>query len=324
MVGALVLLVLACGVAVFAQWRTALRPVDPADTRHIRVQIDPGTGARGIAERLERAGVIRSALWFRLAAARSRQDVSFKAGDYVFQPSMRPTEIMRDLVAGRSVLVPVTVPEGYTLRQIADRLSDAGVVDANDFLAYATQAGPAHISGIAVPAKSLEGYLFPDTYFFREGEKPAAICALMIERLGTTLARYQQQLDSSAMPLHEVLTLASIVEREAKVDDERPIIAQVFLKRLELGWKLQSCATVQYLLDAPKPTLSYRDLAIESPYNTYRHAGLPPGPIGSPGEACIAAVLNPAKTDYLFFRTQGTDGRHHFSKSASEHEAAGT
>jgi len=322
-VGVLAIVVLACGAVVATQWRAALKPVDPSDSRHVRVQIEPGTGARGIAELLERAGVIRSALWFRLTAARSHQDAKFKAGDYVFQPSMRPGEIMRALVEGRSVLVPVTIPEGYTLRQIAERLSEAGVVDARDFLSYATKAGPADIGGVSVHARSLEGYLFPDTYFLRQGQEPEEICALMVERLGTAVAQHEQQLDASALPLHDVLTLASIVEREAKVDEERPIIAQVFLRRLELGWKLQSCATVQYLLGAPKPVLTYEDLAIESPYNTYLNAGLPPGPIGSPGEPCIAAVLSPAETDYLFFRTQGTDGRHHFSKSASEHEASG-
>jgi UPF0755 protein len=137
------------------------------------------------------------------------------------------------------------------------------------------------------------------------------------------VSSHADDIEESTMGLHKIVTLASIVEREARLDSERSTIAQVFLKRIELEWKLESCATVQYVMEERRDVLTIEDTKIDSPYNTYRNPGLPPGPIGAPGEACIVAVLHPAETDYLFFRTKGDDGSHSFSRTNAEHEAAG-
>jgi len=318
------LLIGAAGVGGLAvRLRAAYAPADPLDARQVELDLDNGLSGKQIASKLEAAGIIRSARWFLLVARREGKDGRFKAGDYVFGPDMPALDIIDALVEGRSQVVPVTFPEGYTLKQMAARLEELELLEADAFLAAAEAKKPTEVSGWQVAAGSLEGYLFPDTYFIPRKTTPEQVIGMMLERFGeVALAEYGQEIREGRMSLAEVVTLASIIEWEAQLAEERPIVAQVFLSRLDLGWRLESCATVQYLLGERKPVLTAKEQAIDSPYNTYKYAGLPPGPIGNPGKASIEAVLRPAKTDYLFFRTRG-DGGHHFSHTFEEHLAAG-
>jgi UPF0755 protein len=325
---AALILVFAC-LAFGAIWAAdrmnrAHRAFRPGDNTQIRVKVEPGLTGDDIAERLEEAGIIADSRWFRLIARRSGRAGGFRAGDYVLEPGMTANDIMTALERGQSTYVPVTIPEGYRLTQIGARVEEAGLAKADEFVEYASHAGPVTLGEFTTGGESLEGYLFPDTYFCDEDATIKEICQEMLDRFTEAVAKpHAEAIRHASYGLHGVVTLASIVEREAKLKSERPVIAQVFEKRLAEGWKLESCATVQSLLDKPSPVITYEEQKIDSPYNTYLYDGLPPGPIGSPGESCIAAVLHPADTDYLFFRTSGGEGAHQFSKTFEEHEAAG-
>jgi len=291
----------------------------------VRLTIQPGSSAQEIGALLERRGLVRSrALWV-LAASRWGYTSRFQAGDYTLSPSMSGRQLMDALTHGTVVSIKVTIPEGWKLDQIAREVAKTtGLCAATEFSDAASDKG--HWPNLGFPSPpngTLEGYLFPDTYPIDRDAKPEKMVAQMVARFREAIEPLKPDIDRSGMTIHQVVTLASIIEREIKVPEERPIAAQVFLLRLKKGMKLQSCATVQYLLPEPKEVLPLADTRIESPYNTYLHEGLPPGPIGSPGLDAIKAVLHPANTDYLFFRTEGNGPRHRFTRTEAEHEAAG-
>jgi len=179
------------------------------------------------------------------------------------------------------------------------------------------------LTGVPHGEKRLEGFLFPDTYQFEADATAEEIINVMLKRFGEVYnEEYRRRAQELGLSTLEVVTMASIVEKEAKLDEERAVIAGVFYNRLKKNWKLESCATVQYLLGEPKAELSYKDLEIDSPYNTYKYYGLPPGPIASPGKASLEAALYPEEVDYLFFRAN-PDGSHTFSRTLAEHNQAG-
>jgi len=320
--------VFVCGVA-GGGWMLIERALGPADQSatavNVALTVRPGTSAQEIGALLERHGLVRSrALWV-LAASRWGYTSRFQAGDYTLSPSMTGRQLMDALTHGTVASIKVTIPEGWKLDQIAREVAKTtGLCTATEFADAASDK--AHWPKLGLPAPpngTLEGYLFPDTYPIDRDAKPEQIIAQMVARLRNAIEPLRPDIDESGMTVHEVVTLASIIEREVKIPEERPIAAQVFLLRLKKRMKLQSCATVQYLLPEPKEVLLISDTKIESPYNTYLHEGLPPGPIGSPGLDSIKAVLHPADTDYLFFRTEGNGPKHHFSRTEVEHEAAG-
>jgi UPF0755 protein len=231
--------------------------------------------------------------------------------------------------------VVLTIPEGYTLVQIAQSLQSSGVTSEQGFLEAAKSANvPAGGVSFPLPQGSLEGYLFPDTYFLQPDSKPEAAVAKMLanfERkvyvpLKTEFASSSLSLNpefaSSSHSFNEVVILASMVEREAKLPRERPLIAGVYINRLRKGMKLDCDATIQYALGHHKARLLYSDLTVDSPYNTYVHPGLPPGPICNPGLDSVRAALQPLQSDYLYYVAR-PDGSHAFSRTMSEHRAAG-
>lgn len=303
-------------------WGRGLGPAQPgADDVTVEITIPHGATAQDIAATLEAKGLIGNrAVWI-LAASRDGYTERFQAGDYTLSPAMSGQEIMEALTHGTVATLSVTIPEGYTVAQIARTVAqETSLCTATELKAVAED--PARWPSMSIPKPpngSLEGYLFPDTYAIDRDATAEEIVGQMVARLESALEPHGDAIAASGMSLHEIITLASIVEREIRVADERPIGAQVFLKRLREGWRLESCATVQYVLPEPKEVLSEADTRIDSPYNTYLHEGLPPGPIGSPGLACIESVLYPADTDYLFFRTLGSEGRHRFSRTLAEH-----
>ncbi len=291
------------------------------------VRIPQGTSTAGIARILEDQGIVKNAQVFRFYVRFREMDGKLQAGDYQLYKNMHPGDVLARLQEGRVYRdqIRFTVPEGLRVEQVASRLAEAGLGEEEIFLSLL--ASPQEFNydflekipeGLEYP---LEGYLAPDTYFVYKDASEKEILKTLLQ----TFASYYTEearlkMAELGLTLHEVVTLASIVERETRAAEERPVVAAVFLNRIKKNMLLQSCATVQYALGEVKPVLLYADLEIQSPYNTYMYSGLPPGPIASPGKASFEAVLNPADVDYLFFvyRDDGT-GRHYFAKDLRGH-----
>jgi UPF0755 protein len=291
----------------------------------VLVTIPPGASSRQIAGLLQEAGLVRSAIVFEYYARYRGADQGLQAGTYRFTYGMTAYAILRQLAAGETYrpTVAVTIPEGFTVEQIAARLSEAGVVDDDAFLAAAAAAAPRLGRQLPGQRHALEGFLFPDTYAFEPQTSPDAVISRLQQRLAEV---FDEPLRNRARELgfdtHQVLTLASLIEREARVPEERELISAVLHNRLRLGMPLQVDATVLYALGRHQEVVLYRDLEIDSPYNTYRVAGLPPGPIASPGRAAILAALYPADVDYLYYVTRKDgSGGHYFARTLAEHEA---
>lgn len=284
------------------------------------IDIPMHSGSAGIGKRLQAAGVIRSVLAFRIFAVTSGQAQKLKAGEYAFPAGCTLPEVMRRLAEGRTLQHRFTVPEGFTARQIAKKLSAEGLAQADEFLALVQN--PHIAKEWRLPASSLEGFLFPDTYDLTKGMDAKHIAQRMVER-------FREKVNPELLQagrhkgLNElgVVTLASIIEKEVRVPEERARVASVFSNRLEKKMRLESCATVLYSLGRSGGALSLEDLNSASPYNTYRHRGLPPGPICNPGLSSLEAAGHPDATDYIFFVVR-PDGQHVFSKDFEAHKRA--
>lgn len=283
----------------------------------VYVEIQRGTTAWRIGEQLTEAGLIRHPLQYVVARAIERGGA--QAGEYEFRAPMTAAAITRKLARGDIYRVELRIPEGSDLFDLAELVEQAGFATREEFLRAARSKEL--IAELAPGAPSLEGYLFPSTYRFPRKTGPAQICRTLTRQF----RKVWNELNGSGDP-HELLTVASLVEKEAKLPQERPRISGVFHNRLKKGMKLECDPTVIYaaLLDGRwRGTIYKSDLASENPYNTYRHAGLPPGPIANPGRAAIEAALRPAQTDALFFvAAPGGTGAHIFSKDLASHEKA--
>lgn len=282
--------------------------------------VEPGASLSRIAGDLTRAEVIDNPALLKLLARARGTDRQLKAGRYHFDRGQSEALTVAMLVQGGDTGERVTIPEGFTLEQIASVYGRESTVDSSEFISLARNG--AFIESLGIRASSLEGYLFPDTYDIPWGMPPSEVIRMMVGRLHDILTdEHRKHLNRSEYTLHEVLTMASMVEREAMTAEERPLIAGVLYNRLKMGMLLQCDATVQYSLPEHKDVLLYADLEAQSPYNTYIHYGLPPGPIANPGEGAIMAALYPVKTDYLYYVARG-DGSHIFSRTQQEHARA--
>jgi UPF0755 protein len=318
--GALVLAILA-GAAAWAYLGSSPMEAGQLHLYHVR----PGSGFYEVAEDLSRAGVIRSIRFFKLLGNIRNVSYRIKAGFYHLDSGMSAGAILDALVAGKVHSVRVTVPEGRDNRSVARIMAAAGLTTEEEFLAAAGNAEALRSYGLgsALPAaKSTEGFLFPDTYMIPWGSSARDIVNMMLanfrRQVGTELLG---QMERSSTGLFRTVILASIVEREARSPAERPSIAGVFANRIRIGMKLESCATIQYILGEVRPVILFSDLRRESPYNTYLHAGYPVGPIANPGLASIRAAADPEKHDYLYFVSRN-DGTHVFSKTLADHNRA--
>ncbi len=304
--------------------------------RKVRVFIPKGLSTRAIAETLHQHRVIDNPAEFRFLARLLCFDRRLRQGRYDFAPHSEELVVLWQMTRPGHAAVRITIPEGYTMRRIADLLEEHGVCPASDFL-DACQSRTL-LDSLGISLATAEGYLYPDTYEFEIGSEPAVVIRRMVcrffevfegltDRAAQTQApqsdrEFAQSRARSKKPeIAEVLILASIVEREAVRPEEAPRIAGVFLNRLRKGIPLQSCATVEYVLPVHKDRLTIEDTRIESPYNTYLRPGLPPGPICNPGRNALVAVLRPETTDFLYFLSRG-DGTHIFSRTWREHEFA--
>jgi UPF0755 protein len=295
----------------------ALLWVPCSPDKAVVISVPLGAGLGTVAARLKKAGAIRSAFVFKGLARLEGKSGAIKAGDYAVPQGLNAFETLNLLVSGGSLMHPLLVPEGMSAAQIAAELEKQGLGSAKAFMALVKD--PASVQRFQVPGPTLEGYLFPDTYFLPQGVGAETVVKMMV-------ARFHQKVPDSLLAQgrairlnpRQVMTMASIIEKEAKLEQERPIISAVFRNRMRLKKRLESCATVRYALNKWTGPLYDKDLLVPSPYNTYRNFGLPPGPICSPGLLCIEAALHPVKTDALFFVVAG-DGSHIFSKTYAEH-----
>jgi UPF0755 protein len=285
------------------------------------VRVGPGLGVRGIARMLEERGVVGNRWIFTSAVMLSGKAGRLKTGCYRFPSPVSTADVAAILAAGSHQAGRVlTLPEGLFLRHALPRIADALDLPLDTLRALARD--PVFLRVFGVRAASAEGYVFPDTYEFRCDVTARDALSRLMRELGRRLTREDSaQARRRGMTMHQVLTLASIVEAETAIAGERPRVAGVYANRLRIGMPLQADPTVQYLLPDGPRRLLYRDLAIESPYNTYRHAGLPPGPVNSPGIASIRAALRPERHSYLYFVADGSGG-HRFSRTAAEHALA--
>ncbi len=279
--------------------------------------IPRGASFRAASDSLVSRGVIRSSLLFRLYATWSRHDRRIKPGTYVLRPGASYASLADALVSGKGIVHVVTIVEGWELRQIVPQLARALGTPVDSVAAAVRDTSLLH--RLDDPTPTLEGYLFPATYTFPDGTSARAAVAQMVARFEQAWRpEWNDRLQALALKRHDAVTLASIVEREAVRAEERPAIAAVYYNRLRKGMRLESDPTVQYALGHHTSRVLYRDLDVDSPYNTYRHTGLPPGPIGSPGAPSLAAAVNPAHVPYLFFVAQ-PDGHHEFRTSFAQH-----
>ena len=302
----------------------AHQPASRTDTLDRIVEIPAGMPAGKIAQMLKEQGLIRNTLVFGIMLRITDRDGQLKAGEYLLNPAMSTMEVIQKLNAGTIVTHRIVIPEGYELKQIAAVLAREGLVDPERFLMLAQNAELVFGEQFPVelPIPSLEGYLFPDTYHFAKEQSEEAIIRQMVSRfVDVVISKVDLSLLDDKYTLHEVITLASIVEKEVIYDFERPLVAAVYHNRLNIGMRLQADPTVRYVMTENRSRVLYSDLEIDSPYNTYRYDGLPPGPIASPGLKSIMAVLEPADVDYLYFVAKN-DGTHVFSRTFEEHVAA--
>lgn len=293
--------------------------------RYRVVAIPMRASANEIGARLRRAGIIHSARAFVIIARLLGESKHLQSGDYRLSPHMSLAQIVYALSSGQSISRWVTLPEGYGVDQIAQTLADAGLCDRRRFRRIALVGGRSfRVAGRTAP-RSLEGYLFPDTYKLRTRATERQIIETMLAnfdlKVAKPLAPQFARAAAAGLSMPKIITLASLVEREAKRSEERPIIAGVLLNRMRAHMPLQCDATVQYALGEHKSRLGLRDLKVDSPYNTYKHVGLPPGPICNPGLASIKAALQPARTPYLYYVANG-DGSHVFSTTFADHTRA--
>lgn len=313
--------------AAYRWLQRALGPAEPGARTEVTVVIPAGATAGEVARLLEQAGVVRDHRVVRLYARQLGLDGQLKPGEYRLSPGLPLRAVLEKLARGDVVVHRVTIPEGLTVEEIAALLASRGVVTREAFLAAARRREYVREwlpDGQAV-REPLEGYLFPATYDYRRGVTAEQLVTQMVARLRQALtADVLARAREKGLSVHQLLTLASIVEEEARVPAEMPRIAGVYWNRLERGWRLEADPTVRYAVrKRAGEDLTLQDLGVSDPYNTYRFGGLPPGPISNPGEAAIRAVLWPEKHPYYFFvaRRDGS-GEHIFSETLAQHRAA--
>ncbi len=313
--------ILFIGLAGYYRWLYYHTPAS-TNTQPQTIKIDKGTSLRHIATQLDRMGLIRNARMLVIYAALLHKGAHLQAGEYDLQATMSIAQIVDIMRKGGVVHHALTIPEGFTVRDIASLIEAKKLGREQNILSLTRDKRFIESLGLAV--SSLEGYLFPETYHVPRDIRERDLLALMVRtlemRYTANIAAKGHKLD---MTRHEVLTLASLIETEAQVDAERPLIAAVFHNRLHRGMRLQSDPTVIYALgERFDGNIRKADLNIDSPYNTYRYAGLPPGPIANPGQRAIEAAVSPPSVDYLYFVATGENGTHQFSPTLQEHNKA--
>lgn len=316
----LVLLALFLGAALAAgAFTLALLTPAQKTAKDRMVWVAKGASVKDVLRGLKEDGLLRwdkpLLLWCRLTG----RGGTIKAGEYRLNGAMSPLTLLGVLERGEVVIHPVTIPEGFTAAQIGEALQREGILGLEQFISAVKD--PHSSQRLGLPGPTLEGYLFPDTYHFVKGQTPWDVIRTMVARFKAVTAPLLPRMKEQGLTLKELVTLASIVEKETGDPSEQPLVASVFLNRLKAGMPLQSDPTVIYGIHSFQGNLTREDLKRPGPYNTYRRRGLPPTPIANPGLGAIQAVLDPAETDYLYFVSKN-DGTHAFSRTLAEHNRA--
>lgn len=331
----LVLLLIIFGIVGYQYVTTSLQPLDASSEEEIPLEVPSGSTSTDISRILEENKVIKSASVFNFYI-KLNNETDFQAGYYLFSPSMTLDEIIQSLQAGGSPVAfdgtKILVQEGLTIDQVAKSVENSTDYTAEEFLKVVKE--PSLLEDLkekypnlltsAVESKetryALEGYLFPATYDFSEDKSLETVIGNMIGKTDEVMQKYYETIKESGLSVHEVMTLASLVEREGITYDDRTKIASVFFNRLEVEMPLQSDISVLYALNEHKEMVTYKDLEVESPYNLYANTGFGPGPFNSPSEEAIKATLNPAETNYLYFLADTKTGKVYFSRTYAEHQ----
>lgn len=284
------------------------------------IDVAPGTGFNAFSAQLQRHGIIASPMRFKILARIQGDDKQVKAGEYGLAATMTPREILDTVVNAKVLLHRLTIPEGYTIDQIATEVENLGLSDADIFKQLAHD--PEMLAELTLEGPSLEGYLFPDTYYFPRHATARSMITKMVQNFRDQFSEaWHERARELNLSLHELVTLAAMIEKETGHPSERPLIASVFHNRLRRNMRLESDPTAVYGIENFDGRITRQHLQAETPYNTYRIRGLPLGPIANPGRASLEAALYPAESDYLFFVSK-KDGSHHFSTTYAEHNAA--
>lgn len=314
--GILILAAIVFGVAINANNNKNL-----ATGENIIITVEPGMTNADIATLLQNKKMINSPVFFRLQSKFARMERSLQAGEYEIVSGMSNWEIIDLFSKGQVRHKTLTIPEGYTIEQIAKKIEESGLGSAEEFKKAAKDYAPysyMETSNNNVIFKA-EGFAYPSTYYLSPGSAEKEILAIMVKEFDTQLTEdIRQKAKDKNMSIRDLVNLASLVEKEAVFPEERPVIAGVFLKRLQIQMPLQSDTTIQYILGVQKKEISIADTKIDSPYNTYLYAELPPGPIASPSISTINAVLDPKQTNYLYF-VADLEGHHHFTETYQDH-----
>lgn len=286
----------------------------------VAVEIPDGASAQKIGKMLEEEEVITSAKRFVFHTKITGEEKNIKAGRYLFHKGMSVRQVLKTLVKGETIALSATIPEGLRLKEVAEILESELKIDRKKFLKLANNKKYAARMGIT--GKNFEGFLYPNTYEFNYGVTEKEVIERFVREFWKVFNdSLKKRAEEIGFTVYEIVTLASMIEEETMIEKENPIVSQVYHKRLKLDRALECDATVQFALPKHKSRLLYKDLKVKSPYNTYIHKGLPPGPIASPGKSAIIAALYPADTDFLYYVAKG-DGSHIFSRTAKEHYKA--
>lgn len=322
---ALLLLFSSGATAAYFKYLNLLKPATVLGSpKTMMITVRAGANSVNIAQLLAEQGLIRSQVAFRFYVSAHKLDDRLQAGEYNLNTGLSIPEIASRLANGETASFTFTIPEGFTLAQIVDRLAERKLVNSEKFMDLVAhgQFDYDFLQGLPEGPKRLEGYLFPDTYQITPRTTEEQIIHMMLTRFSREITpEFKAAAAQQGLTVNQAVIMASVIEREAQRDEERPKVAAVFLNRLKKDWRLESCATIQYALGQPKARLLDKDLQIDSPYNTYRNNGLPPGPIASPGSQSLQAAVNPAKTNSMFF-VVFEDGKHIFSQTLQEHNKA--
>jgi UPF0755 protein len=301
---------------------TATHPfVEENNQAPVSVEITSGMPLNKISALFEERDLIGNSLAFQLLAFLQEKQGQIQVGEYELSPSMTPMDILEVVTSGKTILHAVTIPEGYRITEIAALLETKGLVNAENFIQETKDEKLIKSAGIS--GNSLEGYLFPETYNFSKNTSERKIIQRLLDIYHEKIKQHElrKRAQSSNLTFHQVMTLASLIEKETGIDEERKLISSVFHNRLRKKMLLQTDPTVIYAMADFDGNIRKKDLQVDSPYNTYRYKGLPPGPIASPGIKSIIAALEPSESDYLYFVSR-KDGSHQFSSNLMDHNRA--
>ncbi len=316
----LVVLLLVGGAGGWLFYQRFNQPYQGYDAGEQFVELNPGDGTQIIGRKLVEAGVVRDRTSFRVALWLTGAARKLKAGEYRFDRPMTPTDVVQRLARGEVYLRPITFPEGLTIREMSAIYESHGFGPARDFVAAARNVSL--VADLDQSARTLEGYLFPETYNLSRRAGAPELVRMMVSRFHQVFSEeLRDQSASQGLSVRQAVTLASIVEKETSRPEERPTVAGVYVRRLKVGMPLQCDPTVIYALEIAgryNGNLTKEGLSIDSPYNTYRFPGLPPGPIGSPGRTSLEAAARPSDNGYLYFVSRN-DGTHEFARTLDEH-----